>query len=52
MGYHDRDWLANANAAYPGDWLYIGGEFNPEIRMIHFLGLHQPHSIIREVRGW
>ena len=52
MAYHDRNWLANANAAYPGDWLYVGGEFNPEIRMIHFLGLHQPHVAMREVRGW
>jgi hypothetical protein len=52
MIHHDRDWLANANKEYPGEWLYLGGEFNPEVRMIHFRGEHQPCLTMREVRGW
>ena len=52
MIHHDKDWLANANKEYSGEWLYLGGEFNPEIRMIHFRGEHQPCSTIRAVRGW
>lgn len=30
-----EDWVAGANVAYPGDWLYLG-EFNPNIKLIHY----------------
>ena len=52
LSYHDPEWLADANTHYPGEYLYLGGEFNPHVRLLHFQGLHKPHAIIREVRGW
>jgi hypothetical protein len=52
LSYHDSEWLTDANIHYPGEYLYLGGEFNPDVRLLHFQGLHKPHSIIREVRGW
>ena len=52
LSYHDPEWLTDANIHYPGEYLYLGGEFNPDVRLLHFQGLHKPHAIIREVRGW
>jgi len=48
---NDHDWVAQANATYPGDWLYLGGEFNPEIRFIHYQKSDRPHSAVREVQA-
>jgi len=52
LSYHDPEWLTDANTRYPGEYLYLGGEFNPHVRLLHFQGSNKPHSTIREVRGW
>ena len=30
-----KDWWARMNTLYPGDWLYLDGEYNKEIKIIH-----------------
>lgn len=50
-GEHDRDWLANANSHYPGEYLYLDG-FNPDVRLLHFQGSSKPRKAVREARGW
>ena len=30
-----KDWWARMNTLYPGDWLYLDGEYNKEIKKIH-----------------
>ena len=30
-----KDWWARMNMLYPGDWLYLDGEYNKEIKIIH-----------------
>lgn len=49
---HDHELLVEFNALYPGDWLYLGGEFNPHVRLLHFQGSNKLHSIKRANRGW
>ena len=51
MSHYDSEWLISANLKYPGEWLFLGGEFNPEVRMVHYLGQHQPHLAMRKVQG-
>jgi len=31
-----REYLVQANMAYPGDWYYLD-EFNPDVRLVHFI---------------
>jgi len=35
----DKKWAANANANYPGDYLWLG-DFNPQVKIVHYLGRH------------
>jgi len=49
--HHDLDWLANANYHYPGEYLYLG-EFNPDVRLLHFQGSNKPHKATLEALGW
>ena len=30
-----KDWWARMNTLYPGEWLYLDGEYNKEIKIIH-----------------
>ena len=48
---YDQGWLLEANLAYPGDYLYLG-EFNPEVRLVHFQLWNTPHKATRAARGW
>ena len=48
---NDNDWVAQANAAYPGEWLYLGGEFNPDVKLIHHLKSSKPHSAVRATQA-
>ena len=49
---YNPELLVKFNTEYPGDWLYLGGEFNPDVRLLHFQGLNRLHSAKREARGW
>ena len=42
MGEYQKDFLIKYNRAYPGDYLYVD-QFNPEIRLVHFLCHNKPH---------
>lgn len=48
-----KEWVVNMNANYPGDWLYLGEEFNPEVRVLHFLGRERvPPELLRPEWEW
>ena len=49
---YDNDWLLEANLHYPGEWLFLGQEFHPDVRLIHFQLSNTPHKATREARGW
>jgi len=39
-----REWEAYINSIYPGDWYFLGGEYHPDIKLVHFQGsLNKPH---------
>ena len=49
---YDNEWLLQANLHYPGEWLFLGQEFHPDVRLIHFQLSNIPHRGVREARGW
>lgn len=51
QGFHDQDFQASANAHYPGEWLYLGGEFNPHVRLLHFQRSNTLPRAMLEARG-
>ena len=52
FGYYDKDFILEANLHYPGDWLFIGQEFHPDVRLVHFQQSNTPHREVREAREW
>lgn len=32
----DKEWLAKINLKYPGNYMYIGGKFNSDIKLVHY----------------
>lgn len=44
--------VLDANLKYPGQWLYLGGEFHQDVRLLHFQGSSTPRKAVREARGW
>ena len=47
-----EEWLMHANIQYPGEWLFEDGEWNPDVKIIHYQMATLPHVKVREVRGW
>ena len=39
-----KEWLIGCNLAYPGDWFYLDGEFNEDVKLIHFQKTHSLHE--------
>lgn len=40
---NDKGWLRKMNVMYPGEWAYLGGEYNPNVKFIHFtIGDNKP----------
>jgi hypothetical protein len=33
---HDKNWLLDLNTRYPGEWAYMGGDFNENIKFVHY----------------
>ena len=31
-----KDWLVNITKKYDGDYMYMGGQYNPQIKLVHF----------------
>ena len=43
MTKQGEKWLAHINSLYPGEWYYLGEEYNPDIKLVHFQGpLNRP----------
>ena len=43
MTNQGRRWLAYINNLYPGEWYYLGEEYHPDIKLVHFQGpLNRP----------
>jgi hypothetical protein len=49
---YNNNFILDANLRYPGEYLFLGEEFNPDVRLLHFQGSNTPHKVTREVRGW
>lgn len=48
LGDYDTDYKLQANLNYPGEWLFLGGEFHPNVRLVHFQQSSIPHREVRE----
>lgn len=44
----DNEWLTRINVNYPGDYLYLGNKFNPNIKLVHYLGLNSRMNSIEK----
>ena len=43
MTKQGEKWLAHINSLYPGEWYYLGEEYNPDVKLVHFQGpLNKP----------
>ena len=37
----DKQHLIEMNSKYTHDWMYLGGEFHPDIKLVHYQGWHK-----------
>jgi hypothetical protein len=44
----DKEWFSRINAKYPGDYFYLGNKFNPNIKLVHYLGLNSRTNSIEK----
>lgn len=43
----NKEWLSNINKKYDGDYMFLGGKYNPAIKLIHFtkVGNYPKHPL-------